>query len=78
LASPGVAERILNKDLEWPYFEYQPEWVLVSYKNLQPNLDKPWFNAAYQKVAEFEEPYWRSRKITLQLYQKNPEISIHK
>lgn len=78
LASPGVAERILNKDLEWPYFEYQPDWVLVSYTGLQPNLEKPWFTTAYAKVAEFPDPYWTSRKITLQLYQKKPGITLHR
>lgn len=71
LTAPGVAKHILAKDYEWPYFHYKPDWVLVTYGGpMQPNLDKAWFQAQYEEVAQFRHPYWDAANMTPRLFRK--------
>jgi hypothetical protein len=71
LTAPGVAKHILVKDYEWPYFYYKPDWVLVTYGgSMQPNLDKAWFQAQYEEVAQFHHPYWDAASMTPRLFRK--------
>ncbi len=57
LASPGVGEHIMRRDLDWAYKTYQPEWILVSYPNLGPQ-DSEWFAASYREAVTFTNAYW--------------------
>lgn len=74
LSTPGVSEHILQRDFEWPYLRYQPEWVLISWHGanspLSPDEVIPWFATTYIKTAEFRPPYFVSHKLTLRLYRR--------
>lgn len=76
LTAPGVSQRILIEDYEWPYFHYRPDWILVTYGGkMQPNLGKAWFEAQYEEVEQFPHPYWDAAGMTPRLFRRIEYIS---
>jgi len=59
LASPGVARHILAGDLDYPFRRWKPQYVIVSWLGKQNPHERWWFDRLYEKVGEFQHPFWR-------------------
>jgi len=70
LTNPGVAQHLLDRDFEWSYLHYRPDYLLMSFSALP---DKPWFKESYALIAEFHHPYWTAQGLTLKLFRRHAD-----
>jgi len=70
LVSPGVARKIIEKDMDYPFRRWNPKYVIVSWHGLYTPEGRPWFEREYSPVLTFTGPYWTAVGITAHVYQK--------
>ncbi|RUQ39415.1 MAG: hypothetical protein EKK69_09330 [Candidatus Competibacteraceae bacterium] len=58
LVSPGVAENIMQGNLDFPFNTFFPQYVIVSWDGKYSPHERPWFFTSYEFVGEFSHPYW--------------------
>ena len=77
LASPGVARHILLSDLDYPFRRWQPKYVIVSFAGTYSPHERWWFDRVYEKVGEFQHPYWQQTiKRGALLYRRLSESTL--
>jgi len=61
LGSPGVARHILGGDLDYPFRRWKPKYVIVSFGGKMNPHERWWFDRFYERVGEFQHPYWQQQ-----------------
>jgi hypothetical protein len=71
LASPQVARKIIEGDMDYPFRRWQPDYIILSWKGPYTPEGRPWFNQNYTSVLSFDTPYWKASGITVHVFKKN-------
>lgn len=60
LSSPVVAKRLIEKDFDYPFYTFNPKYVIISWGGIYDPHRRPWFDKAYELIGEFHHPYWQN------------------
>ncbi|WP_226382770.1 hypothetical protein [Burkholderia mayonis] len=69
LVSPGVARKIVEGDMDYPFRHWNPKYIIISWHGLYTPEDRPWLNRDFKQVLSFGGPYWDTFKITVRVFE---------
>jgi arabinofuranosyltransferase len=58
LTSPGVARAILQGDMDFPFTQWSPHYVVSSWPGSYDPTHRDWFEHQYRLDAQIEDPFW--------------------
>lgn len=62
LVSPGVAQKIIEGDFEYPFVTWNPEYAIVSWDGKYTSHHTDWFKERYCLVGEFDyQLFWKNQ-----------------
>ncbi|REG57761.1 hypothetical protein B0G80_0395 [Paraburkholderia sp. BL6669N2] len=76
LVSPGVARKIVQGDMDYPFRHWQPKYVIVSWHGLYTPEGRPWLDRDYVPVLSFTGPYWKVFGITVHVFERKPDANV--
>ncbi|MBU9368016.1 hypothetical protein KTE69_06450 [Burkholderia multivorans] len=70
LVSPGVARKIVEGDMDYPFKRWNPKYIVISWHGPYTPEGRPWLDRDFRRVLSFGGPYWDTFKITVQVFEK--------
>lgn len=63
LISPGVAQAILRRDMDYPFRVWRPDYIVLSWHGAYSPEGRPWLGTDYEEVLAFSDPFFAANHL---------------